>query len=431
MNQPTVARRAPRRIPRAVLLALLVCAAAPAARAQWLLVPMDLEQSNHLKAYGLAFAALQDGARVNWLLNYRGGSFLMRDVGGVRLSARLRGVDCREVDDAAVAAIRAEMQRGNMEEVLLEKPPRIAVYVPPNFQPWDDAVTLAMDYAEIPYDTVFDAEVLSGKLAEYDWLHLHHEDFTGQFGKFFAAYRLEPWYLEQQALNEELAARLGFDAVWRLKQAVALRIRDYVEGGGFLFAMCSATDTIDLALAYLGADIVPPEIDGTPLDPDRESRRDDGRTFAFTGFTLVTNPLVYEFSDLDTSDYAGLRGPEADYFTLFSFAAKQDPVPTMLTQCHVNVVNGFMGQTTGFHRRFLKRSVLVLAEVEGTDEVRYLHGKLGMGTFTFLGGHDPEDYQHAVGDPPTDLDLYRTSPGYRLILNNVLFPAARQKPQKT
>jgi len=420
-----------RRLPRAVLFALLVSAAAPAARAQWLLVPMDLEQSNHLKAYGLAFAALQDGARVNWLLNYRGGSFLMRDVGGVRLSARLRGVDCREVDDAAVAAIRAEMQRGNMEEVLLEKPPRIAVYVPPNFQPWDDAVTLAMDYAEIPYDTVFDAEVLSGKLAEYDWLHLHHEDFTGQFGKFFAAYRFEPWYLEQQALNEDLAAQLGFDAVWRLKQAVALRIRDYVEGGGFLFAMCSATDTIDLALAYLGADIVPPEIDGTPLDPDRESRRDDGRTFAFTGFTLVTNPAVYEFSDLDTSDYAGLRGPEADYFTLFSFAAKQDPVPTMLTQCHVSVVNGFMGQTTGFHRRFLKRSVLVLAEVEGTDEVRYLHGKLGMGTFTFLGGHDPEDYQHAVGDPPTDLDLFRTSPGYRLILNNVLFPAARQKPQKT
>ena len=431
MNLPIAARRAMRTVPRAALLALALCAAAPAARAQWLLVPMDLEQSNHLKAYGLAFAALQDGARVNWLLNYRGGSFLMRDVGGVRLSARLRGVDCREVDDAAVADIRAEMQRGNMEEVLLEKPPRIAVYVPPNFQPWDDAVTLAMDYAEIPYDTVFDAEVLSGKLAEYDWLHLHHEDFTGQFGKFFAAYRLEPWYLEQQALNEELAARLGFDSVWRLKQAVALRIRDYVEGGGFLFAMCSATDTIDLALAYLGADIVPPEIDGTPLDPDRESRRDDGRAFAFTGFTLVTNPLVYEFSDLDTSDYAGLRGPEADYFTLFSFAAKQDPVPTMLTQCHVNVVNGFMGQTTGFHRRFLKRSVLVLAEVEGTDEVRYLHGKLGMGTFTFLGGHDPEDYQHAVGDPPTDLDLYRTSPGYRLILNNVLFPAARQKPQKT
>jgi len=431
VNQPTTARRAPGAVLRVALLALLLCAAAATARAQWLLVPMDLEQTNHLKAYGLAFSALQDGARVTWLLNYRGGSFLMRDVGGVRLAARLRGVDCVEVDDAGAAAIREQMQRGNMEEVLLEKPPRIAVYVPPNFQPWDDAVTLAMDYAEIPYDTVFDAEVLSGKLAEYDWLHLHHEDFTGQFGKFFAAYRLEPWYLEQQALNEELAARLGFDAVWRLKQAVALRIRDYVEGGGFLFAMCSATDTIDLALAYLGADIVPPEIDGTPLDPDRESRRDDGRTFAFTGFTLVTNPLVYEYSDLDTSDYAGLRGPEADYFTLFSFAAKQDPVPTMLTQCHVNVVNGFMGQTTGFHRRFLKRSVLVLAEVEGTDEVRYLHGKLGMGTFTFLGGHDPEDYQHAVGDPPTDLDLYRTSPGYRLILNNVLFPAARQKPQKT
>ena len=435
MNQPMPARRAPGTDPRAallVLLTILLCGATAApVRAQWLLVPMDLEQSNHLKAYGLAFSVLQDGSRVNWLLNYRGGSFLMRDVGGARLSARLRGVDCQEIDDAAVAAIRAQMQTGNMEEVLLEKPPRIAVYVPPNFQPWDDAVTLAMDYAEIPYDTVFDAEVLAGRLADYDWLHLHHEDFTGQFGKFFAAYRLEPWYLEQQALSEETADRLGFGSVWQLKQAVALRIRDYVEGGGFLFAMCSATDTVDLALAYLGTDIVPPEIDGTPLDPDREARRDDGRTFAFTGFTLVTNPVVYEFSDIDTSDYAGLRGPEADYFTLFSFAAKQDPVPTMLTQCHVNVINGFMGQTTGFHRRFLKRHVLVLAEVEGTDEVRYVHGKLGMGTFTFLGGHDPEDYQHAVGDPPTDLDLYRTSPGYRLILNNVLFPAARQKPQKT
>lgn len=401
------------------------------ASAQWLLVPMDLTQTNHLKAYGQAFSVLQDGGTVNWLLNYRGGSFLTTDTPQARLAARLRGVRFETLGDAEVAAIRETIRTGNMDEVLLEKPPRIAVYVPPNFQPWDDAVTLALTYAEIPYDTVFDADVLAGRLAEYDWLHLHHEDFTGQFGKFYYAFGMAPWYLEQTGMMEDLAALLGFATVWQLKQAVALRIRDYVEAGGFVFAMCSATDTIDIALAYLGADIVPPEIDGTPLDPDREQKRDDSRTFAFQGFSLVTNIAVYEFSNIDTSDYARLRGAEGDYFTLFDFSAKHDPVPTMLTQCHVNVVNGFMGQTTGFRREFLKRSDIVLAQVEGTDEVRYLHGKRGMGTFTFLGGHDPEDYQHAVGDPPTDLDLYRSSPGYRLILNNVLFPAARKKPQKT
>lgn len=413
-----------------LLLLLLTLAAGPAA-AQWLLVPMDLSQTNHLKAYGHAFAVLQGGSNVSWLLNYRGGSFLMRETADAALAARVRGVRYERLGDADVAAIRDEVAQGNMEEVLLETPPRMAVYAPPNFQPWDDAVTLALTYAEIPFDRVFDREVLDGKLAEYDWLHLHHEDFTGQFGKFYAVFRLSEWYVEQQALTEELARALGFDAVWKMKQAVALEVRDYVERGGFLFAMCSATDTVDIALAYLGSDIVPPEIDGTPLDPDREARRDDERTFAFEGFRLITNPLVYEYSTIDTSDYARLRGPEGDYFTLFSFAAKHDPVPAMLTQCHVNVINGFMGQTTGFDRKTLKRHVIVLAQVERTDEIRYIHGKRGLGTFTFLGGHDPEDYQHAVGDPPTDLDLHRTSPGYRLILNNVLFPAARKKPQKT
>lgn len=418
-------------VSRIVLAALVILLAAAPVAADWLLVPMDLSQANHLKAYGLAFDRLTAGENVNWLLNYRGGSFLMRRSGAASLAARLRGVDFEIVSDAGAEAIRAEVAAGNMEEILLEKPPRMAVYAPPNFQPWDDAVTLALTYAEIPFDRIFDVEVLAGKLDEYDWLHLHHEDFTGQFGKFYATFRTAPWYVEQQAMMDELAQSLGYAEVWELKHAVALKIRDYVDGGGFLFAMCSATDTYDLALAYLGVDIVPQEIDGTPVDPARESSRDDGRTLAFEGFSLITNPLIYEFSDIDTSDYARLRGPEGDYFTLFSFAAKHDPVPTMLTQCHVNVINGFMGQTTGFRRTLLKRDVVILAQVDGTDEVRYVHGKRGRGTFTFLGGHDPEDYQHAVGDPPTDLDLYRTSPGYRLILNNVLFPAARKKPQKT
>ena len=401
------------------------------ASAQWLLVPMDFVQTNHLKAYGQAFSVLQDGGVVNWLLNYRGGSFMIMDTASNRLGARLRGVRFEAIGDGEAESIRETIRGANMDEVLLEKPPRIAVYVPPNFQPWDDAVTLALTYAEIPFETVFDADVLAGRLNEYDWLHLHHEDFTGQFGKFYYAFGMAPWYLEQKGFMEDLADALGFADVWRLKHAVALEIRNYVEAGGFLFAMCSATDTIDIALSYLGSDIVPPEIDGSPMGTNLIETRDDSRTFAFEGFKLVTNIAVYEYSNIDTSDYSRLRGAEGDYFTLFDFAAKHDPVPTMLTQCHVNVINGFMGQTTGFNGDLLKRHVIVLAQVDGTDEVRYLHGKRGQGTFTFLGGHDPEDYQHAVGDPPTDLDLYRSSPGYRLILNNVLFPAARKKPEKT
>ncbi len=399
--------------------------------ADYLLVPMDLSQSNHLRAYGHTYHTLQAGEKVTWLLNYRGGSFLMRDSERARLEARLSGVRFEEISSGEWAAIRDVIVQENMEEVLLEKPPRIAVYSPPNLQPWDDAVTLALTYAEVPYDIVFDQEVLAGQLAEYDWLHLHHEDFTGQYGKFYGVYGLETWYLEQKQLNEDLAALLGFQTVWQMKHAVVLSIQQYVEGGGFLFAMCSATDTIDIALAYLGVDIVAEPFDGDGLDPDYRTKCDENRTFAFEGFRLETNPLLYEFSDIDTSDYAQLRNALADYFTLFSFAAKYDPVPTMLTQCHVNVVNGFLGQTTGYHQRFLKRHVTVLAQVEGTDEIKYLHGKRGLGTFTFLGGHDPEDYQHRVGDPPTDLDLYPNSPGYRLILNNILFPAARKKPQKT
>ena len=421
-----------RRLALGIVIVVLGLAGAGQARAAaWLLIPMDLTQSNHLRAYGVAFHCLQAGEKVNWLLNYRGGSFLLQDNARARLDARLLGVDFETVDDAAVAQIRQTVKQENMEEVLLEKPPRIAVYSPPNKQPWDDAVTLALTYAEVPYDVVYDNDVVAGRLGDYDWLHLHHEDFTGQYGKFYASFGLEPWYLEQKQFHEQMAHELGFATVWELKHAVARTIRSFVEGGGFLFAMCSATDTIDIALAWLKTDIVPEPFDNTPIDPNYRNKVDYDGTFAFRDFKLTTNPMVYEFSDLDTSNYAMMRGAMADYFTLFAFAAKYDPVPAMLTQNHVNVINGFLGQTTGYDRRHLKRPVIVLAAVEGTNEVKYIHGKRGLGTWTFLGGHDPEDYQHRVGDPPTDLDLYPTSPGYRLILNNVLFPAARKKPQKT
>ncbi len=398
---------------------------------QYLLIPMDLDQRNHLRAYGVAFHTLQAGEKVNWLLNYRGGSFLLEDTSRARMDARLLGVGFLTIDESEVAAIRRTVKQENMDEVLLEKPPRIAIYSPPNKQPWDDAVTMALTYAEVPYEIVYDEEILSGKINDYDWLHLHHEDFTGQYGKFYANFGLEQWYLEQKHSTEEMAQRLGYKTAWELKHAVAGTIAEYVEGGGFLFAMCSATDTIDIALAWMHTDIVASPFDNTAYDPTYRSKSNFDNTFAFRDFKLVTNPMIYEFSDIDTSNYSVMRGAEADYFTLFAFAAKYDPVPAMLTQNHVNVINGFLGQTTGYLKKHLKRSVTVLAAVEGTNEVKYIHGRKGMGTWTFLGGHDPEDYQHRVGDPPTDLDLYPTSPGYRLILNNVLFPAARKKPQKT
>jgi hypothetical protein len=413
------------------LLGLALLLSTPALAQQYLLVPMDLTQSNHLRAYGHAFHTLQAGGKVNWLLNYRGGSFLMEDSQRARLDARLLGVDFEMIQEAEVAAIRATVQQENMDEILLETPPRIAVYSPPGNQPWDDAVTLALTYAEVPYDVIYDEEILTGQLGDYDWLHLHHEDFTGQYGKFYANFGLEPWYLEQKAHSEEMAEKLGYATVWQLKHDVARTIQEYVDQGGFLFAMCSATDTIEIALAWLDTDIVAEPYDGTSYDPGYRGKVDFQRTFGLQEFKPVTNPMVYEFSDIDSSNYAQMRGAMADYFTLFAFSAKYDPVPAMLTQNHVNVINGFLGQTTGYFRKHLKRSVIVLAAVEGTDEVKYIHGKRGMGTWTFLGGHDPEDYQHRVGDPPTDLDLYPTSPGYRLILNNILFPAAKKKPQKT
>jgi len=401
--------------------------------AQSILIPMDLEQTDHLKAYGVAYWVLEQGVNVEWLLNYRGGSFLAPATSALERVCRLRGVTYQTISSGEVASIYGEIESSNMERILLEKAPKIAVYVPPSFEPWDDAVTLALEYAEIPYDKVFDEEVLAGKLYQYDWLHLHHEDFTGQYGKFYALYRGAKWYVEQQALYEDIAHKLGYKTVQEEKKAVARAIKDYVGQGGFMFAMCSACDSYDIALASEGVDICAAVFDGTPVDPDCQKKLDFSKTFAFENFTLITDPLVYEFSDIDTTPRTGMspRGDLLDYFTLFEFSAKYDPVPCMLTQDHTSVVKGFMGQTTAFKKSLIKKSVIIMGEVEGSDEVKYLHGDYGKGTFTFYGGHDPEDYRHQVGDPPTQLELYPNSPGYRLILNNVLFPAARKKEQKT
>jgi hypothetical protein len=417
---------------RPLLGLLLVLAATPAA-AQDLLIPMDQAQADHLKAYGVAYWVLQRGADVDWLLNYRGGSFLTAADEAVIQELRIRGVSFETLSGSGTATMLAEIEREdrNMSTVRLETPPRIAVYAPDQTLPWDDAVLLALTYAEVPYEMIYDDEVLDGKLGEYDWLHLHHEDFTGQYGKFFS-FRSSAWYIEQQRAAEVTARRRGFRKVSDLKQAVVETIRQYVGGGGFLFAMCSGTDTFDIAQAAAGVDIVPSEYDGDPVDPDALRRLDFERTFAFRDFRPSFNAREYEHSDIDAgTPPPQLRNPALDYFTLFEFSAKWDPVPTMLTQNHVSTVKGFIGQTTNFRKRFVKPEVLVLAEAPGRDEVRYLHGTFGEGTFTFYGGHDPEDYQHYVGDPATDLSLHKHSPGYRLILNNILFPAAKKKKQKT
>ncbi len=400
---------------------------------QYVLIPMDLSQSDHLRAYGIAFWSLERGVNVEWLLNYRGGSFLIQQFPGLEQECRIRGVSLEPVSATQVNQIYATIENENMERVLLEKAPKIAVYTPPNKQPWDDAVTLVLTYAQVPYDKIYDEAVLAGKLSEYDWLHLHHEDFTGQYGKFYAVYRNAPWYIEEVRTNEALAHKLGFQSVSDLKKAVAWKIREYVKNGGFLFAMCSATDALDIALAAQGVDIVDVPFDGTPPDPQYQQKLDFSKTLAFQNFKLYTDPNLYEYSDIDIppSFAPRVRDPESDFFQLFEFSAKYDPVPTMLTQNHVAVIKGFMGQTTMFNRQKLKPSIVVLGEVPGTDEVKYIHGNLGKGTFTFYGGHDPEDYTHAVGDPPTQLELHKNSPGYRLILNNILFPAAKKKKLKT
>jgi hypothetical protein len=415
-------------IKRLLIIFLLLSAALLRAE---ILIPMDRTQTNHLKAYGVAFYALEQQMTVKWLLNYRGGSFLINDAASIVNACNIRGVRYENIGSDAVGAILMEIQSANMEALVLEKEPAIAVYIPPNALPWDDAVALALDYAEIKYDRVWDEEVLSGKLNDYDWLHLHHEDFTGQYGKFYGSYRNTTWYQNDVRTNEAMAAKLGFQKVWQLKHAVAEKIRDYVMNGGFLFAMCGAIDTIDIALAAKDVDICDAVFDGDGIDPNYQSKLDFSRTFAFENFTLKTNPYEYEFSDLDASDYIRLKGAEADYFQLFDFSAKYDPVPTMLTQCHTNVINGFLGQTTSIFKDKIKKSVIILAEAPGQSDAKYLHGNLGKGTFTFFGGHDPEDYQHRIGDPETILDLHKNSPGYRLILNNVLFPAAEKKQLKT
>lgn len=395
-----------------------------------LLIPMDLSQTNHLKAYGIAYHALARGEKVEWLLNYRDGSFLVESSKESAKECLLAGVRLVEVDIGAEAAIRATIEESNMNAVLLEKAPKVAVYAPPTADPWDDAVRLALEYAEIPYDVLWDPQVLAGKLADYDWVHLHHEDFTGQYGKFYYNYHNADWYKEQVRLNEATAKKLRFEGVPELKLAVAKAIKRYVLEGGFLFAMCSATDTYDIALAAEATDVVHQIFDGTPMDKNCQEKLNYSKTFAFENFQLVTDPYRYEHSDIDVSEGAVVRGEEA-VFALFDFSAKFDPVPCMLVQDHTALCKEFLGQNTGFNRTLIKRDVLVLGEVKGTEEVKYIHGNRGEGTFTFLGGHDPEDYAHRIGDPPTELELYRNSPGYRLILNNVLFPAAERKPLKT
>jgi hypothetical protein len=413
----------------ALLFSGLTALAPPAVEAR-ILVPMDDRQTDHLKAYGLTYWALNRGQKAEWLLNYRGGAFLLEDDPATEREANVRGVTFEPFGGADDAALRATIADNNMESVMLEKPPKIAVYIPANTPPWDDAVTLALQYADIPYATVWDEEVLTGELAKYDWLHLHHEDFTGQHGKFYAAYHAFPWYQEEERVQKAMAAKMGFAKVSQLKAAVAVTIHDYVGRGGFMFGMCSATDTYDIALAAAGLDIVDFVYDGDPADPRAQQSLDYSATLAFRDFTLERDPFMYRFSDIDVTRDASLRGPNA-VFTLFDFSAKNDPVPTMLIQNHVNAVPEFLGQSTGYRRSKIKSGTIALGEVEGTDEVKYLHGQFGRGTFTFLGGHDPEDYQHMVGDPPTELSRYKHSPGYRLILNNVLFPAAEKKKQRT
>ena len=414
------------------VLVLVGLVSRPAA-GQEVLIPMDNQQNDHLKAYGGVFAALEAGQTVDWLLNYRGGSFLTRATQSTLQELRTRGVTFERVSSAQSAKIvgKVEADGSNMAAVPLEKAPKIAVYAPDSAVPWDDAVRLALRYADVPHDLIYDEAVLDGKLEEYDWLHLHHEDFTGQFSKFLR-YRNEPWYIEKEKRARAAAEKFGFQKVSDLKLAVAQQIREYVSAGGFLFSMCSGTETFDIALAAHNTDIVPKPYDGDPVDPNALSQLDYRNTLAFTDFRPNFNPREPTHSDIDAGrPPPEIRDPSLDYFTLFDFSAKWDPVPTMLTQNHVATIKGFVGQTTAFKQDVLKEDVEVLAKPPDRNQVRYIHGSLGQGTFTFYGGHDPEDYQHFLGDPPTDLSLHPNSPGYRLILNNILFPAAKKKKRKT
>lgn len=403
------------------------------AKASKILIPMDeKEQKQHLKAYGIAYFVLSKQQKVDWLLNYRGGSFVFDHYLELEKECKIRGVSYAILPDVQYTAILEEIADpdANMDIIRLEKLPKIAVYTPDNKQPWDDAVTMALTYAEIPFEKIYDTDILEDKLIKYDWLHLHHEDFTGQYGKFYAAYHTAPWYVEEVQKNEAMAKKHGFAKVSALKLAVAKKIKAFVIGGGYLFAMCSATDSYDIALSADGLDICERMYDGDAADPQAQSKLNFGNTLAFKDFKLVTNPMEYEYSDIDMTTQR--RVPfNTDYFTLFTFSAKFDPVPSMLCQNHTTTIKGFMGQTTAFKSSRIKSSVTILGENKAAGEARYIHGDMGKGTWTFYGGHDPEDYQHQVEDPPTDLSLHPNSPGYRLILNNVLFPAAKKKPQKT
>ncbi len=401
--------------------------------ASYVLIPMDAEsQREHLKAYGITYWSLSQNQKVKWLLNYRGGSFLLPDSESLRRECKIRGITFEIISDSKTEQILAEIESPsqNMEAVILEKAPKVAVYTPDGSAPWDDAVTMVLEYAEIPYTKIYDKEVLADELILYDWLHLHHEDFTGQYGKFYGTYRATPWYIEEKQNAEALATELGFEKVSEEKLAVASKISDYVIGGGFMFAMCSATDSFDIALAAAGVDICEPMFDGDASDADYQSLINFERTFAFTDFTLERSPVQYEFSSIDTTPVRAINA-DTDYFSLKNFSAKWDPVPTMLCQNHTALVKGFMGQTTAYNPSEIKANVLILGENKTNGEARYIHGIKGKGFFTFYGGHDPEDYQHRVGDPKTELELHPTSPGYRLILNNILFPAAKKKQQKT
>jgi len=397
-----------------------------------LLIPMDDTQRNHLKSYGIAYWVLQRDVEVKWLLNYRGGSFLMQHHGDIENECVIRGVAFETITDAQASAILNGIAQPevNQDAVSMNKAPKIAVYTPPNKLPWDDAVTMVLTYAEIEYDQIYDEEILNGELTNYDWLHLHHEDFTGQFGKFWRTYQHMPWYQQEVSINQELTEKLGFLKVSEMKSVITREIDHYVINGGFLFAMCAATDTYDIARAAHGVDICGPMFDGDPADPNPDEKLDFSRTFAFQNFTLEMNPSVYEFSNIDVTDTRNIPR-ENDFFTLFEFSAKWDPVPTMLCQNHRNMIKGFMGQTTAFRKEVIKPHVLILGENKPAREARYIHGEKGKGFWTFYGGHDPEDYRHLVGDPPTDLNLYPNSPGYKLILNNVLFPAAKKKKRET
>jgi hypothetical protein len=400
-----------------------------------LLIPMDARQTNHLKAYGIAYWTLENGLTIEWLLNYRGGSFLMPHLKTIEEELTIRGVKYEVLTDGQVNSIKNEIgdPAVNMEIVQLEKAPKIAVYSPPNLQPWDDAVTMVLEYAEIKYDKIYDSAIVMGALPKYDWMHLHHEDFTGQYGKFYGSASGQAWYQKQVVNAEKDAKLLGFKKVSELKLAVAKSLKNFVIGGGFLFTMCSGTDSFDIALAAEETDICESIFDGDRSDPNSQNELDFTKTFAFEDFHVIKDPMTYEYSDIDATDLRnrGIITEQLDVFTLFDFSAKWDVVPTMLTQCHTNIINGFMGQTTDFNKDFIKSNVLILGENKAANTARYIHGELGQGTWTFYSGHDPEDYQHFVGDPETDLNLHPNSPGYRLILNNILFPAAKKKKRKT